>query len=88
MADNNQTVRRDARRDNDDVRQPLEGDSRSGTKPDTKAEARGNARESIGNTSRGTDANPTGAEGNDKQRGKMTRDSFDDDLAGDRGAGA
>jgi hypothetical protein len=88
MPDNNDRTSRDPYRDNDDVREPLEGDDRSGTKPDTKSEARGDARENIGNTARGTDANPTGPEGNDKTRGKSMRDSFDDDPASDRGAGA
>ena len=59
---------RDKHRDNDDVRDPLPADERAGTKPDTKAEARGNARENIGNTARGTAANPTGPEGNDRQK--------------------
>jgi hypothetical protein len=45
------------------------------------------ARGNIGNTSRGTDANATGAEGNDKQRGKPMPDSFDEDLARNRNAG-
>src|SRR5438045_539344 len=46
-------------RDNDDVLNPLEGNGRSGGTSDTKSEARGGARENIGNTARGTDANPT-----------------------------
>lgn len=61
---------RDKYRDNDDMRDPLEGDQRSGTKPDTKSEARGDARESVGNNARGTDANPTGPRGNDKTRSR------------------
>jgi hypothetical protein len=90
MAQNNEGAgRRDAYRDNDDVRQPLEGDDRSGTTPDTKGEARGDARENIGNNARGTDADPTGPEGNDKQRGKPGRDSFDEEaLDSDRGRGS
>ena len=68
-------------RDNDDVRDPLEGDSRSGTSPDTKSEARGSARENVGNHSRGTDANESGPEGNDRQRGRGDQpDQFDQDL--------
>lgn len=63
---------RDRYRDNDDVRDPLSGDERTGTAPDTKAEARGDARENIGNTARGTAANPTGAEGNDKTKRRET----------------
>jgi hypothetical protein len=41
---------RDRYRDNDDVRDPLEPDERVGTSPDTKNEARGDARENVGNT--------------------------------------
>lgn len=63
---------RDGYRDNDDMREPLAADERSGTDPDTKAEARGDARENIGNTARGTAADPTGPEGNDKTRGGRT----------------
>jgi hypothetical protein len=59
---------RDRYRDNDDVRDPLAADERAGTKPDTRNEARGDARENVGNHSRGTDADPTGPEGNDRTR--------------------
>ena len=41
-----------------------------------KSEARGDAREAIGNTAPGTDANPTGPEGNDNQRGRDDREEF------------
>ena len=41
---------RDRYRDNDDVRDPLAADERMGTSPDTKNEARGDARENVGNT--------------------------------------
>ena len=61
---------RDKYRDNDDMRNPLSADERAGTDPDTKNEARGDARENIGNTARGTVAAPTGPEGNDKTRQK------------------
>ena len=61
---------RDPHRDNDDMRDQLEGGDRNATKPDTRTEARGDAREEIGNTRRGTDADPTGPEGNDRTRGK------------------
>jgi hypothetical protein len=71
---------RDPYRDNDDVREPLEGNDRAGVKPDTKSEARGDARENIGNTARGTAADPTGPEGNDKTRGRPARDEFDTSL--------
>jgi len=63
---------RDKYRDNDDMRDPLPAEERSGTDPDTKAEARGDARENIGNTARGTAADPTGPEGNDRTRRRDT----------------
>ena len=66
--------------DNDDVRDPLGPDERSGVHPDTKSEARGKAREAIGNTARDTDTNPTGPEGNDKTKHRPYHDQFDDDL--------
>ena len=75
---------RDRYRDNDDVRGPLESDDRTGGSADTKSEARGDARDNIGNHSRGTAANPTGPEGNDKFRNKQNgRDEFDTTLEGD-----
>ena len=49
---------RDPYRDNDDVRDPLPADQRAGTKPDTRNEARGDARENVGNTARDTAAEP------------------------------
>ena len=61
---------RDRYRDNDDQRDRLSGDERSGTSPDPKSEARGDAREAIGNNTRGTDADPTGPDGNDNQRSR------------------
>ncbi len=90
MADNRETNAeasggsRDRYRDNDDTREPLEGDARTGGRSDTKAEARGDAREAIGNTARGTDADPTGPEGNDRTRNRPQPDSYDDDLASDK----
>jgi hypothetical protein len=69
---------RDKYRDNDDVRAPLR--DRSEVDPDTKSEARGDARENVGNTARGTAANPTGAEGNDHTANRPGRDEFDPDL--------
>jgi hypothetical protein len=70
-------------RHNDDERDPTPSDQRSDAKPDTKFESRGDARENIGNNARGTDASPTGPEGNDKfkhpKRGPEN-DSFDADL--------
>jgi hypothetical protein len=59
---------RDKHRDNDDTRDPLPANERVGIKPDSKSEARGDAREAVGNTARDTDANPTGPEGNDRTR--------------------
>lgn len=75
-----ESINRDHYRDNDDVRDPLGSDERSGVHPDTKSEARGKAREAIGNTARDTDTNPTGPEGNDKTKGRPHRDQFDEDL--------
>ena len=77
---------RDKYRDNDDMRAPLRGDDRTGTDPDSKAEARGDARENVGNHARGTDADPTGPEGNDRTRGRPQRDDFDADLERDNRA--
>jgi hypothetical protein len=74
---------RDRYRDDDEMRAPLEGDDRSGTAPDTKHEARGDARETVGNNARGTDANPTAPEGNDRTRNRPQRDEFDTDLERD-----
>jgi hypothetical protein len=68
---------RDKYRDNDDVRAPVSNRDRNETAPDTKSEARGDARENVGNTARGTDAQPTGPEGNDRTRNRganKTRD--------------
>jgi hypothetical protein len=72
---------RDKYRDNDDTRGPLEGDAKTGGSSDTKSEARGDARENVGNHSRGTDANDTGAQGNDNTRRRDDRaDQFDTTL--------
>ena len=71
---------RDKYRDDDDMRAPLGSDDRSGTTPDTRNEARGDARETVGNNARGTDANPTGPEGNDRTRNRPRRDEHDVDL--------
>ena len=59
---------RDRYRDNDDVRDPIEGEARNETAPDTRSEARGDARENVGNNARGTAAAPTGPEGNDRTK--------------------
>lgn len=76
----NDNTGRDRYRDNDDVRGPLASNARGGTNPDTRAEARGDAREAVGNTSRDTDTNVTGPEESDKTRDRPTRDQFDQDL--------
>jgi hypothetical protein len=77
---NSDNQSRDRYRDNDDERDPLSGDDRTGAKPDSKGEARGDARETIGNNARGTDAEPYGPEGNDKTRNRPLPDGFDADL--------
>lgn len=75
-----ESTNRDRHRDNDDVRDPLGPDERSGVHPDTKSEARGDAREAVGNTTKDTDTDPTGPEGNDKNKNRPRHDKFDDDL--------
>jgi hypothetical protein len=72
---------RDKHRDNDDVRAPLR--DRSEIHPDTRTEARGDARETIGNIARGTAASPTGPEGNDRTANRPGPDEFDPDLERD-----
>lgn len=74
-------TQRDPYRDNDDLR-GIERD-RSDVRPDTKSEARGDAREQVGNNARGTDASPTGPEGNDNQRLRPRADIYDAELARD-----
>jgi hypothetical protein len=84
MRSNNRTDRNanpSKYRDNDDQRDPLPADKRLEVKPDTKGEARGDAREQVGNNTRGTDASPSGPEGNDRTRRRPRPDSFDDDLS-------
>lgn len=58
--------------DNDDMRGCVE--DRSETKPDTKGEARAMRVKQWANNARGTDANPTGAEGNDGQKRRPRHD--------------
>jgi hypothetical protein len=70
--------RRSKYRDNDDMRDPVRDPN--STDPDTRSEARGRAREAIGNNARDTDAHPTGPEGNDRNRNRPQPDQFDDDL--------
>ena len=81
-----ETEQRPKYRDNDDMREPLEGDERQGVKPDSRNEARGDARETVGDNTRGTDADPTGPEGNDRTRGRPAADSFEADLQDDSGS--
>jgi hypothetical protein len=68
MATDRTGTNRNKYRDNDDTRDPVPTEERVESKPDTKSEARGDAREAIGNTARDTDAHPTGPEGNDRTR--------------------
>jgi len=72
---------RDRYRDNDDVRDPVR--DRAGTSPDSKTEARGDARANVGNHSRGTDAEPSGPEGNDRTLHRPDRGEYDADLERD-----
>ena len=79
---------RDRYRDNDDARAPIGGDDRMGTKADSRFEARGDARENVGNNARGTDAHPTGPSGNDRTKSRDDLpDEFDDDLKRDNQRG-
>ena len=79
---------RDRYRDNDDERGVLAGADRSEVHPDSKSEARGSARENVGNNARGTDAHPTGPSGNDKTKSRSDLpDEFDDDLKRDNRRG-
>lgn len=72
---------RDKYRDNDDMRNPLR--DRAGTDPDTRSEARGDAREAVGNTARDTAAEPKGPEWNDRTKGRPRPDEYDEDLERD-----
>ena len=87
MADRNDENRRDRARpkyrDNDDHRDTLGGNERTGTDPDTRSEASGNAREAVGDHKRGTAAEPTGPEGNDRTKLRPQPDEFDADLERD-----
>ena len=56
---------RDRYRDDDDMRDPIPDDQRLGTKSDTKSEARGDARENVGNTARDTAAERVGGKTRD-----------------------
>ena len=70
-------------RDNDDHRDTLSGNERTGTHPDTRTEASGNAREAVGDHTRGTAVEPTGPEGNDRTTLRPRPDEFDADLERD-----
>jgi hypothetical protein len=76
----------DKHRDNDDMRDPVRAEDRVGIHPDSKSEARGDARDAVGNTARGTAADPTGPEGNDKTRHRPRADAYDEDLQRDNRA--
>ena len=77
-------VSHDKYRDNDDARGYVAGADRNEAHPDSRAEARGDAREAVGNNARSTDAHPTGPSGNDRQRGRDDLpDQYDDDLKRD-----
>ena len=79
---------RDRYRDNDDVRQVDDAATRNDVHSDSRNEARGDARENIGNHARGTDASPTGPSGNDKQKSRSDLpDQYDEDLARDNRRG-
>lgn len=79
---------RDTYRDNDDARGVAGPDQRDSVKGDSRFEARGDARENVGDNARGTDAHPTGPGGNDNTRHRSdTRDEYDADLARDNHRG-
>ncbi len=79
---------REKYRDNDDVRDPAANELRNEAHPDTRFEARGDARENVGNHSRGTDVDPKGPEFNDRTKHRADRpDAYDDDLARDNRRG-
>ena len=100
MASNDQNTsgsERDKYRDNDDERGQLSADQRNSATLDTKSEARGSARENVGNHARGTAADAAATHDNaqhDVQRGnERTRnttdvvDEFDLDLQHDNQRG-
>lgn len=56
----------------------------SGRPSDTKSDAKGTARDNVGNHARGTAAEPTGPSGNDKTKQRDdARDQYDTTLEGD-----
>ena len=79
---------RDRYRDNDDVRQIDDPATRNDVGSDSRNDARGSARENIGNHARGTDATAIGPSGNDTQRSRSDLpDQYDEDLARDNRRG-
>lgn len=68
---------REKYRDGDDVRDPIPDDQRLGTKSDTKSEARGDARENVGDTARGTAADRVGGEARDPRDQPEQRPRYD-----------
>ena len=68
---------RDEHRDDDNVRDPIPDDQRLGTKSDTKSEARGDARENVGNTARDTAAERVGGEARDPRDQPEPRPRYD-----------
>jgi len=79
---------RDRYRDNDDVRQIDDAGTRNDVKSDSRNEARGDTRENVGKHARGTDSQPAGPSGNDRQRSRSDLpDQYDEDLARDNRRG-
>ncbi len=79
---------REKYRDNDDARDVAPPETRNSVKSDSRFEARGDARENVGNNARGTDAHPTGPSGNDRTKSRDDLpDEFDDDLKRDNQRG-
>jgi hypothetical protein len=75
---------REKYRDGDDARAVAPAETRDSVKADSRFEARGDARENVGNNARGTDTDPKGPEFNDRTRHRSDRpDTFDDDLKRD-----
>ena len=88
MANDDRNTRRDRYRDNDDVRDPASDALRNDPAPDSRNEARGNARENVGDHGRGTAAAPRGPEQNDRTaNGRPVPDEYDEDLARDNRRG-
>jgi hypothetical protein len=81
-------TRRDRYRDNDDVRQIDDPATRNDVGSDSRNEARGDARENVGNHARGSEADASGPSGNDRQKSRSDLpDQYDEDLARDNRRG-